>query len=191
MSARSGRVMGVNGNLVTVEFDTAVTQNEVAYVSQGDVRLIAEVIRVRGRYADMQVFESTAGITVGDPVEFAGDLLSVELGPGLLTQVYDGLQNPLNLIAAHHGFFLPRGVEVRGAAARSGVGLLAARGRRRQGPRRRHPRRGHGGPLRAPHHGAVRGAGRRHRGRGRGGRRVHGHRPHRRARGRRRAARAT
>ncbi len=104
--------MGVNGNLVTVEFDTAVTQNEVAYVSQGDVRLIAEVIRVRGRYADMQVFESTAGITVGDPVEFAGDLLSVELGPGLLTQVYDGLQKPLNLIAAHHGFFLPRGVEV-------------------------------------------------------------------------------
>ena len=104
--------MGVNGNLVTVEFDTAVTQNEVAYVSQGDVRLIAEVIRVRGRYADMQVFESTAAIKVGDPVEFAGDLLSVELGPGLLTQVYDGLQKPLNLIAAHHGFFLPRGVEV-------------------------------------------------------------------------------
>jgi V/A-type H+-transporting ATPase subunit A len=104
--------MGVNGNLVTVEFDSAVTQNEVAYVSQGDVRLIAEVIRVRGRYADMQVFESTAAIKVGDPVEFAGDLLSVELGPGLLTQVYDGLQKPLNLIAAHHGFFLPRGVEV-------------------------------------------------------------------------------
>ncbi len=112
MSERGGRVVGVNGNLVTVEFATSVTQNEVAYVIQGDLRLIAEVIRVRGRYADMQVFESTAGIEVGDPVEFAGDLLSVELGPGLLTQVYDGLQNPLNLIAAHHGFFLPRGVEV-------------------------------------------------------------------------------
>jgi len=105
-------VVGVNGNLVTVEFETTVTQNEVAYVVQGDLRLIAEVIRVRGRYADAQVFESTAGIRVGDTVEFAGDLLSVELGPGLLTQVYDGLQNPLNLIAAQHGFFLPRGVEV-------------------------------------------------------------------------------
>jgi V/A-type H+-transporting ATPase subunit A len=111
VSARTGRVAGVNGNLVTVEFETTVTQNEVAYVTQGDLRLIAEVIRVRGRYADAQVFESTAAIQVGDVVEFAGELLSVELGPGLLTQVYDGLQNPLNLIAAHHGFFLPRGVE--------------------------------------------------------------------------------
>ncbi len=112
MSARGGRVIGVNGNLVTVEFDASVSQNEVAYVVQDDLRLIAEVIRVRGRYADMQVFESTAGFKVGDPVEFAGDLLSVELGPGLLTQVYDGLQNPLNLIAERHGFFLPRGQQV-------------------------------------------------------------------------------
>ena len=112
MSTRSGRVMGVNGNLVTVEFDESVSQNEVAYVVQGELRLIAEVIRVRGRYADMQVFESTAGITVGDQVEFAGDLLSVELGPGLLATVYDGLQNPLNVIAERHGFFLPRGEQV-------------------------------------------------------------------------------
>ena len=101
--------MGVSGNLVTVEFDAAVSQNEVAYVQLGDLRLIAEVIRIRGRYADMQVFESTAGIKVGDQVEFVGELLSVELGPGLLSQVYDGLQNPLNVIAERHGFFLPRG----------------------------------------------------------------------------------
>ena len=112
MSARTGRVMGVNGNLVTVEFGQAVSQNEVAYVLQDDVRLIAEVIRVRGRYADMQVFESTAGVKVGDRVEFVGELLSVELGPGLLAEVYDGLQNPLNVIAERHGFFLPRGVQV-------------------------------------------------------------------------------
>jgi V/A-type H+-transporting ATPase subunit A len=104
--------MGVNGNLVTVEFDDAVSQNEVAYVIQDEVRLIAEVIRVRGRYADAQVFESTAGVKVGDPVEFMGDLLSVELGPGLLAEVYDGLQNPLNVIAERHGFFLPRGAQV-------------------------------------------------------------------------------
>jgi V/A-type H+-transporting ATPase subunit A len=117
VSARTGRVVGVSGNLVTVEFDVSVRQNEVAYVSQGDVRLIAEVIRVRGRYADMQVFESTAGIRVGDQVEFVGELLSVELGPGLLAQVYDGLQNPLNAIAERHGFFLPRG-EQFGALSR-------------------------------------------------------------------------
>ena len=113
MSARTGRVMGVSGNLVTVEFDEAVSQNEVAYVRLGDLRLIAEVIRVRGRYADMQVFESTAGIQVGDDVEFIGELLSVELGPGLLSQVYDGLQNPLNVIAERHGFFLPRGEQTQ------------------------------------------------------------------------------
>ena len=109
LRARSGRVMGVSGNLVTVEYDEAVSQNEVAYVLLGDLRLIAEVIRVRGRYADLQVFESTAGIQVGDAVEFIGEMLSVELGPGLLSQVYDGLQNPLNVIAERHGFFLPRG----------------------------------------------------------------------------------
>ncbi len=112
MSERSGRVIGVNGNLVTVEFDESVRQNEVAYVTQGDVRLIAEVIRVRGRYADLQVFEDTAGVQVGERVAFEDRLLSVELGPGLLTQVYDGLQNPLHVIADQCGFFLPRGVTV-------------------------------------------------------------------------------
>jgi V/A-type H+-transporting ATPase subunit A len=112
VTERTGRVKGVNGNLVTVEFDVAVSQNEVAYVQLAELRLIAEVIRVRGRYADMQVFESTAGIKVGDPVEFVGELLSVELGPGLLSRVFDGLQNPLNVIAERHGFFLPRGEQV-------------------------------------------------------------------------------
>jgi V/A-type H+-transporting ATPase subunit A len=112
VNVRSGRVIGVNGNLVTVAFDDAVRQNEVAYVTLSGVRLIAEVIRVRGRYADLQVFESTAGTKVGDAVEFSGDLLSVELGPGLLAQVFDGLQNPLDRIAERHGFFLPRGEQI-------------------------------------------------------------------------------
>jgi V/A-type H+-transporting ATPase subunit A len=110
MSGRSGRVVGINGNLVTIGFDESVRQNEVAYVATGDVRLIAEVIRVRGRYADAQVFEDTSGIRVGDRVEFEDRLLSVELGPGLLAMVYDGLQNPLFEIAEQHGFFLPRGL---------------------------------------------------------------------------------
>ncbi|MCA1944947.1 MAG: V-type ATP synthase subunit A [Desulfovibrio sp.] len=108
-----GRIMGVGGNLVTVEFDLPVVQNEVAYVrleEQGrHVGLKAEVIRVRGRYADVQVFEPTHGLCVGDKVAFTGELLSVELGPGLLGQVFDGLQNPLDAIAAEHGFFLARG----------------------------------------------------------------------------------
>ena len=106
----TGRIVGVNGNMLTVEFETAVTQNEVAFAVLGDIRLKAEVIRVRGNRADLQVYENTAGLRIGDTVEFTNDLLSVELGPGLLTQVYDGLQNPLNKLAEKSGFFLQRGV---------------------------------------------------------------------------------
>jgi len=112
MSTKTGRIVGVNGNMVTAEFDLAVHQNEVAYVVIEDLRLIAEVIRVRGRYADLQVFEDTAGLKVGGRVEFADEMLSVELGPGLLTQIYDGLQNPLPAIAEECGFFLPKGLQL-------------------------------------------------------------------------------
>jgi len=106
---RTGKVVGVNGNMVAVEFEDRVMQNEVAYVAVGQDKLKSEVIRVRGRRADLQVFESTSGVRVGDKVEFTNELLSVELGPGLLTQVYDGLQNPLPALAEQHGFFLKRG----------------------------------------------------------------------------------
>ncbi len=106
---RTGQVIGVNGNMVAVAFHDPVIQNEVAYVVVGDERLKAEVIRVKGRRAELQVFEDTIGVTVGQPVEFSGELLSVDLGPGLLTQVYDGLQNPLPALAEQFGFFLKRG----------------------------------------------------------------------------------
>ncbi|MDD5599851.1 MAG: hypothetical protein PHV82_18050, partial [Victivallaceae bacterium] len=108
--SNTGRIVGVNGNMLTVEFDTHVTQNEVAYAILGEERLKCEVIRVRGRRADLQVFESTNGLTVGSKIEFTDELLSVELGPGLLTRVFDGLQNPLNALAEKSGFFLQRGV---------------------------------------------------------------------------------
>lgn len=107
---KKGRIAGVNGNMLTVEFETAVTQNEVAYAILGDLRLKSEVIRVRGQRADLQVFESTDGLKVGDIVEFTDDLLCAELGPGLLKKVYDGLQNPLDKLAEKSGFFLERGV---------------------------------------------------------------------------------
>jgi len=112
MSENWGRIAGISGNLLTVEFDQPITQNEVAYAHLGELRLKAEVIRVRGRYADLQVFEDTTGLSIGDKVEFTGELLSVELGPGLLSQVYDGLQNPLPELAEKSGFFLQRGVYV-------------------------------------------------------------------------------
>jgi V/A-type H+-transporting ATPase subunit A len=104
-------VIAVRENLVTVRAERAFVKNEVAYVLSGGRRLMAEVLRVRNRTADLQVFEDTRGIAVGDSVELSGELLCAMLGPGLLGQVYDGLQNPLALLAREHGFFLPRGVQ--------------------------------------------------------------------------------
>ena len=110
MNEKSGTIIGVSGNLLTVEFTKAVVQNEVAYAVTGSRRLKSEVIRIRGTYADLQVFEDTTGLREGDRVEFTGELLAVELGPGLLTQIFDGLQNPLPQLAEQCGFFLQRGV---------------------------------------------------------------------------------
>ena len=108
--ASIGKITGVNGNLIRVKFSDAVAQNEVAYAKLASgVSLKSEVIRIRGDYAELQVFEDTTGLKAGDDVEFTGELLSVELGPGLLTQVFDGLQNPLPRLAQECGFFLQRG----------------------------------------------------------------------------------
>ncbi len=116
MAKNSGRVTGVNGNMVTVEFEGNVSQNEVAYILLGESRLKSEVIRITGTIASLQVFEMTGGVTVGDSVEFTSEMLSVELGPGLLTQIYDGLQNPLPELAEQCGFFLQRGVYLKAIA---------------------------------------------------------------------------
>jgi V/A-type H+/Na+-transporting ATPase subunit A len=105
----TGKITGVNGNMISVRFDGAVSQNEVAYAAVDEARLMCEVVRIRGTVADLQVFEDTAAMRVGNEVEFTGELLSAELGPGLLTQVFDGLQNPLPRLAEQCGFFLERG----------------------------------------------------------------------------------
>ncbi len=100
----------INANMVTAEVSGQIVQNEVAYIIHGEERLKAEVIRVRKNLAEMQVYESTQGLKAGDSVEFSNELLSVELGPGLLGQIFDGLQNPLPALAKQCGFFLKRGV---------------------------------------------------------------------------------
>ncbi|MBD3289876.1 V-type ATP synthase subunit A [candidate division KSB1 bacterium] len=113
MSPSTGKIVGISGNMVTVEFDGNIMQNEVAYILKGEERLKSEIVRIGDSVAFMQVFESTKGLKIGDKVEFSGELLSVQLGPGLLGQVYDGLQNPLPDLAEEYGFFLPRGVELK------------------------------------------------------------------------------
>lgn len=110
MTKRTGKITAVSGNMVKVECNSFLIQNEVAYIIHGQERLKAEVIKVRGNVAETQVYENTTGLTVGETVEFTDELLSVELGPGLLGQIFDGLQNPLPQLAEQCGFFLKRGV---------------------------------------------------------------------------------
>ncbi|SHE21947.1 V-type ATP synthase subunit A [methanotrophic endosymbiont of Bathymodiolus puteoserpentis (Logatchev)] len=117
----SARVVSVQDSLVSIETlpesKQPLTKNEVVYIlpTNSEVkhqeRLKAEILRINGSVADAQVYESTAGVAIGDLVEQSAEMLSVELGPGLLGQVYDGLQNPLDKLADEFGYFLPRGVE--------------------------------------------------------------------------------
>ena len=104
--ATKGIVKGIVSNLVTVEVDGPVSQNEICYISVGGVKLMAEVIKVIGKNAFVQVFESTRGMRVGDEAEFQGHMLEVTLGPGMLSRNYDGLQNDLDKM---QGVFLKRG----------------------------------------------------------------------------------
>ncbi len=102
----TGKVTGIVSNLVTVETDGPVSQNELCFVTSGDTRLMAEVIKVTGKTASIQVFESTRGLKNGNKVEFEDRMLEATLGPGLLSSCYDGLQNDLTTMT---GVFLKKG----------------------------------------------------------------------------------
>jgi len=110
MTNTKGAVTGVNGNMVSVRVDGTVSMNEVAYIIVGGKHLKSEIIKIQGDIVQTQVFEMTKGIKVGDPVELTGEMLAVELGPGLLGKIYDGLQNPLPEVAKQSGYFLESGV---------------------------------------------------------------------------------
>ena len=101
-----GRVNGIISNIVIVKADGAVGQNEICYVYCGDTRMMAEVIKVIGDDAYVQVYDSTRGLKIGDKVEFMGHMLEATLAPGLLSRNYDGLQNDLEKM---NGLFIERG----------------------------------------------------------------------------------
>jgi len=101
-----GKVKGIIANLVIVVADGPVSQNEICYIHYEDIRLMAEVIKIFGNEAYVQVFESTRGLKIGNDVTFSGHMLQVTLGPGILSRNYDGLQNDLNKMK---GVFLRRG----------------------------------------------------------------------------------
>ena len=102
----TGRVNGIISNIVIVKADGPVGQNEICHVWTGDTRMMAEVIKVIGDAAYVQVFDSTRGLKIGDKVEFEGHMLEVTLAPGLLSRNYDGLQNDLEKM---DGLFIARG----------------------------------------------------------------------------------
>ncbi len=114
-------VVAVQDNIVSITLNddaanAALMRNEVVHIlprkrnSQGEQeQLKAEILRVLGNSADIQVYEDTRGVGIGDPVQLSGQLLTIDLGPGLLGQIFDGLQNPLERLALEHGRFLKRG----------------------------------------------------------------------------------
>jgi V/A-type H+-transporting ATPase subunit A len=105
-----GEVVKAFGNLVHVKFTGTIRQGEIAFLHLGETPLKGEVIEIADREAKVQVYEDTRGVKRGTPVEFEGFLLEAELGPGLLTSVVDGLQNPLERVAEATGLFLTRGI---------------------------------------------------------------------------------
>lgn len=105
-----GKVVKAFGNLLQVEFEGSIRQGEVASVHLGNIALKAEVIEVAGNIAKIQVYEDTRGVELGTTVSFSGHLLEAELGPGLLSSIIDGLQNPLEEVANAAGLFLSRGI---------------------------------------------------------------------------------
>jgi V/A-type H+-transporting ATPase subunit A len=102
----TGTVSGIIANLVVVDVDGPVGQNEICFITHGQERLMAEVIKITGDQAYVQVFESTRGLRPGSKVHFEGHMLEVNLGPGMLSRNYDGLQNDLDKM---EGVFLKRG----------------------------------------------------------------------------------
>ena len=105
-----GKLVKAFGNLIQVEFEGDVRQGEVATIQLDDVSLKAEVIEIAGEVAKLQVFEDIRGVKLGTPVLFSSHLLEAELGPGLISSIFDGLQNPLKQVADASGLFLKRGV---------------------------------------------------------------------------------
>ncbi len=107
MNKTLGKVVSIISNLVLVRIEGDVFQNEICFIFLGEEKLMAEVIKIIGDIAYVQVFESTRGLKPGSKVEFEGHMLEVELGPGLLSKNFDGLQNDLDKM---EGVFLKRGL---------------------------------------------------------------------------------
>ena len=106
----NGKIIKVSGPLIVAENLADVEMYDVVKVS--DAKLIGEVIELRGDKASIQVYEETSGLKIGDEVASTGAPLSVELGPGLIESIFDGIQRPLNVLMEKSGNRIGRGIEV-------------------------------------------------------------------------------
>jgi len=107
---KQGRIIKIAGPLVVAANIPGAKMYDVVRV--GEERLIGEILEIRGKNASIQVYEETGGLKPGEPVQSTNQALSVELAPGLLGNIYDGIQRPLDIIKAMEGDFISRGIEV-------------------------------------------------------------------------------
>ena len=105
-----GTIYGINGPIITIRGNLGYRMNEMAYV--GEKRLVGEVIGLTKDATTIQVYEETSGLRPGEPVEGAGHAISVTLAPGILYNIFDGIERPLEKIAETGGAFIPRGAQV-------------------------------------------------------------------------------
>ena len=106
----TGNIYGINGPIITVKGNLGFQMSEMVYV--GKERLVGEVIGLNREETTIQVFEETTGLRPGEAVEGAGKAISVTLAPGIITNIFDGIERPLQLIGEKNGAFIPRGVTV-------------------------------------------------------------------------------
>ena len=104
---RTARIYGINGPLVTIQGETDLKMGEMVYV--GEEKLVGEVIRLNSEMATIQVFEETSGLKPGETIYPTGATLSVTLAPGIITNIFDGIERPLAQIAEKSGAYIDRG----------------------------------------------------------------------------------
>ena len=123
---KKGIIYGINGPVIYLKGNTGLRMSEMVHV--GEEHLVGEVISLSKKATTVQVFEETTGLKPGAEVVGTGDAISVTLGPGILNNIFDGIERPLSEIAARSGKYITRGVSVDSLDA--GKRLLVGRGTR-------------------------------------------------------------
>ena len=139
---KTGVISGINGPVITLEGDPGFQMNEMVYV--GKENLVGEVIGLASDRTTIQVYEETSGIRPGELVYGTGAPVSVTLAPGILNNIFDGIERPLSEIAKSGGAYISRGVHVDSLDTEKKMARSYAGKKRQPAPARKHYRRGTG-----------------------------------------------